>query len=164
MSGIFLNASSVADVDKDFLKRKQVQRNNIEFVFPDGFAQLRLIEECRALNALDIEEPDNFDLMYDITMQMLTGKTVLINFIEKDLTRVEIGKFHVTDRYMNLRGAEIIDEYPILVNWLVEFIAGYLGKKYPRSSKEAQAKMSEREERMKSLPQEETVRMSSIGR
>lgn len=164
MSGIFLNASSVADVDKDFLKRKQIQRNNIEFVFPDGFAQLRLIEECRALNALDLEEPDNFDLMYDITMQMLTGKTVLVNFIEKDLTRVEIGKFHVTDRYMNLRGAEIIDEYPILVNWLVEFIAGYLGKKYPRSSKEAQAKMSEREERMKSLPQEETVRMSSIGR
>ena len=164
MSGIFLNASSVADVDKDFLKRKQIQRNNIEFVFPDGFTQLRLIEECRALNALDLEEPDNFDLMYDITMQMLTGKTVLVNFVEKDLTRVEIGKFHVTDRYMNLRGAELIDEYPILVNWLVEFIAGYLGKKYPRSSKDVQAKMSEREERMKSLPQEETVRMSSIGK
>jgi hypothetical protein len=164
MSGIFLNASSVADVDKDFLKRKQIQRNNIEFVFPDGFTQLRLIEECRALNALDMEVPENFDLMYDITMQMLTGKSVIINFVEKDLTRTEIGKFHVTDRYMNLRGAVIIDEYPILVNWLVEFIAGYLGKKYPRSSKEVQAKMSEREERMKSLPQEETVRMSSIGR
>lgn len=164
MSGVFLNASSVADVDKDFLKRKQIQRNNIEFVFPDGFTQLRLIEECRALNALDIEVPENFDLMYDITMQMLTGKSVIVNFVEKDLSRVEIGKFHVTDRYMNLRGAELIDEYPILVNWLVEFIAGYLGKKYPRSSKEAQAKMSEREERMKSLPQKETVRMSSIGR
>lgn len=164
MSGVFLNASSVADVDKDFLKRKQIQRNNIEFVFPDGFTQLRLIEECRALNALDVEVPENFDLMYDITMQMLTGKSVIVNFVEKDLSRVEIGKFHVTDRYMNLRGAELIDEYPILVNWLVEFIAGYLGKKYPRSSKEAQAKMSEREERMKSLPQKETVRMSSIGR
>ena len=164
MSGIFLNASSVADVDKDFLKRKQIQRNNIEFVFPDGFTQLRLIEECRALNALDLEEPDNFDLMYDITMQMLTGKTVLVNFVEKDLTRVEIGKFHVTDRYMNLRGAELIDEYPILVNWLVEFIAGYLGKKYPRSSKDVQAKMSERREHLKSLPQEETGRMSSIGK
>ncbi len=164
MSGIFLNASSVADVDKDFLKRKQIQRNNIEFVFPDGFTQLRLIEECRALNALDLEEPDNFDLMYDITMQMLTGKTVLVNFVEKDLTRVEIGKFHVTDRYMNLRGAELIDEYPILVNWLVEFIAGYLGKKYPRSSKDVQAKMSERREHLKSLPQEATVRMSSIGK
>jgi hypothetical protein len=163
MNTVFLNASSVADVDKDFLKRKQIQRNNIEFVFPDGFTQLRLIEECRALNALDLEEPDNFDLIYDITMQMLTGKTVLVNFVEKDLTRVEIGKFHVTDRYMNLRGVELIDEYPILVNWLVEFIAGYLGKKYPRSSKDVQAKMSEREERMKSLPQEETVRMSSIG-
>lgn len=164
MSGVFLNASSVADVDRDFLKRKQIQRNNIEFVFPDGFTQLRLIEECRALNALDVEVPENFDLMYDITMQMLTGKSVIVNFVEKDLSRVEIGKFHVTDRYMNLRGAELIDEYPILVNWLVEFIAGYLGKKYPRSSKEVQAKMSERRELMKSLPQKETVRMSSVGR
>lgn len=164
MSGVFLNASSVADVDRDFLKRKQIQRNNIEFVFPDGFTQLRLIEECRALNALDVEVPENFDLMYDITMQMLTGKSVIVNFVEKDLSRVEIGKFHVTDRYMNLRGAELIDEYPILVNWLVEFIAGYLGKKYPRSSKEVQAKMSERKELMKSLPQKETVRMSSTGR
>lgn len=164
MNGVFLNASSVADVDRDFLKRKQIQRNNIEFVFPDGFTQLRLIEECRALNALDVEVPENFDLMYDITMQMLTGKSVIVNFVERDLSRVEIGKFHVTDRYMNLRGAELIDEYPILVNWLVEFIAGYLGKKYPRSSKEVQAKMSERRELMKSLPQEETVRMSSVGR
>ena len=164
MSGVFLNASSVADVDRDFLKRKQIQRNNIEFVFPDGFTQLRLIEECRALNALDVEVPENFDLMYDITMQMLTGKSVIVNFVEKDLSRVEIGKFHVTDRYMNLRGAELIDEHPILVNWLVEFIAGYLGKKYPRSSKEVQAKMSERRELMKSLPQKETVRMSSTGR
>ncbi len=161
MGGIFLNASSVADTDRDFIKRKQVQRNNIEFVFPDGFAQLRLIEECRALNALDISEPDNFDLMYDITMQMLTGKTVIVNFVEKNLVRTEIGKFHVTDRYMNLRGAEIIDEYPILINWLVEFIAGYLGKKYPRSSKEVQAQMSERKELMKSLPPEATVRMSA---
>ena len=100
--------------------------------------------------------------MYDITMQMLTGKTVLVNFVEQDLTRTQIGKFHVTDRYMNLRSADIIDEYPILVNWLVEFIAGYLGKKYPRSLKEVQARMSEREERLKSLPKQSTVRMSTL--
>ena len=151
MAGIFLDASSIANVTEDYVKRLQVQRKNIEFSFPEGFTQLRLIEECRALNALDVENPDNFDLMYDITMQMLTGKTVIVNYIEKNLSRVEIGKFHVTDRYMNLRSADIIDSYPILVNWLVEFIAGYLGKKYPRSLKEIQAKMSEKEEPTKSL-------------
>lgn len=164
MDKVFLNASSIADTEEDFIRRRQLQRSNIEFVFPEGFTQLRLIEECRAINALDVDDPDNFDLMYDITMQMLTGKTVLVNFVEQDLTRTQIGKFHVTDRYMNLRSADIIDEYPILVNWLVEFIAGYLGKKYPRSLKEVQARMSEREERLKSLPKQSQVRMSTLAR
>lgn len=163
MSSVFLNASCLADKDRDRLTKLHIQRNSIEFEFPDGFTPLRLIEECRALNALDVEDPDNFDLMYDITMQMLVGKAVLIHYVDNTLTRTMIGKFVVTDRYMNLRSADIIDEYPVLVNWLVEFVAGYLGKKYPRSLKEVQAKMSEREELMKkSLPKETTVRMSAI--
>lgn len=151
MNGVFLNASSIAETEADTVRRLKIQRNNIEFGFPDGFTELRLIEECRALNALDVENPDNFDLMYDITMQMLVGKVVIIYFIDKDNTRNQIGQFLVTGRYMNLRSADIIDTYPILVNWLVEFIAGYLGKKYPRSLKDIQARMSERKERMKSL-------------
>lgn len=160
MAGVFLDASSIASVEEDFVRKLQIQRNCIEFSFPEGFTQLRLIEECRALNALDMSDADNFDLMYDITMQMLVGKTVIVNFIDKDLSRKVIGKFHVTDRYMNLRSADIIDEYPVLVNWLVEFVAGYLGKKYPRSLNDIQAKMSEREGRMKSLTPSPTVRMS----
>ena len=88
--------------------------------------------------------------MYDITMQMLVGKIVAIDFVEGN-QKEEIARFVVTDRYMNLRSIDIIDEYPVLVNWLVEFIASYLGKKYPRSLKNFQATMSERKERMKSL-------------
>lgn len=150
MAKVFLDASMIASKEDDVVRRLRIQRNCIEFEFPEGFTPLRLIEECRALNALDLEDPDNFDLMYDITMQMLVGKTVLVNFIDnKDLHRTTIGKFHVTDRYMNLRSADIIDSYPILVNWLVEFVAGYLGKKYPRSLNDIQAKMSEREGHMK---------------
>ena len=127
-----------------------MQQEKIRFEFPQGFTQLRLIEECRALNALDVSDPDNFDLMYDITMQMLVGKIVAIDFVEGN-QKEEIARFVVTDRYMNMRSIDIIDEYPVLVNWLVEFIAGYLGKKYPRSLKNFQATMSERKERMKSL-------------
>ena len=166
MNGVFLNASNIADKDVENIRRYKVQQNNIEFYFPDGFAELRLIEECRALNALDVEDPDNFDLLYDITMQMLTGKVVLVYYIDENTQRNLIGKFCVTNRYMNLRSADIIDAYPILVNWLVEFISGYLGKKYPRSLQDVQAKMSEREERMKSLKQTEetTVKMQSAGR
>lgn len=154
MQGIFLDASVIKNKPVEEAIKLSVQQENIEFSFPDGFTQLRLIEECRALNALDMSDPDNFDLMYDITMQMLVGKIVVISFKEGSVKK-ELSRFVVTNRYMNLRGVDIIDQYPVLVNWLVEFIAGYLGKKYPRSFKDYQATMSEREERMKSLRKKE---------
>ena len=161
MNGVFLDASILRNKQVEEAIRYNVQQNNIRFEFPQGFEQLRLIEECRALNALDVSDPDNFDLMYDITMQMLTGKVVFIYFVDDDLVKHEIGRFVVTDRYMNMRTIDVIDEYPVLMNWLVEFIAGMLGKKYPRSLKNIQATMSEREERMKSLNQNQaTVKAS----
>lgn len=151
---IELDSSSMLDLEDDEIYRENIKYNQIKFEFPDGFAQLRLIEECRAINALDVSEPDNFDLMYDITMQMLVGKAVVIKYTEDD-REVILDKFIVTDRYMNLRSIGIIDSYPMIVNWLVEFIAGYLGKKYPRSLKNIQAVMSEREEHLKSLKKNE---------
>ena len=161
MDGVFLDASVLRGNEIEDTVRYNIQHNNILFEFPDGFTQLRLIEECRALNCLDVSDPDNFDMMYDITMQMLVGKPVFIYFIDEKDKKHEVTKFVVTDRYMNLRGVDMIDEYPVLVNWLVEFVAGYLGKKYPRSLKDIQAKMSEREERMKkSLNEKVEVRTS----
>lgn len=161
MNGVFLDASVLRGNEIEDTVRYNIQHNNILFEFPDGFTQLRLIEECRALNCLDVSDPDNFDMMYDITMQMLVGKPVFIYFIDEKDEKHEVTRFVVTDRYMNLRGVDMIDEYPVLVNWLVEFVAGYLGKKYPRSLKDIQAKMSEREERMKkSLKEKVEVRTS----
>lgn len=151
MAGVFLDASILADSHRTEVSRYNVQQSRISFEFPEGFAQLRLIEECRALNALDVSDPDNFDLMYDITMQMLVGKVVFIFFTDDNDKKHELARFVVTNRYMDLRGVDAIDEYPTLVNWLVEFIAEYLAKKFPRSLKDFQATMSEREERMKSL-------------
>lgn len=151
MNGVFLDASALRNSEAEAVIRYNIQQNRILFDFPDGFAELRLIEECRALNALDITDPDNFDLMFDITMQMITGKLCHVYFVDEADIRHELGRFVVNDRYMNLRTIDVFDEYPILMNWLVEFVAGYLGKKYPRSLKDFQATMSEREERMKSL-------------
>ena len=159
-NGVFLDASVIQDIERDEAIRYNIQQNKIGFDFPNGFEKIRLIEECRALNALDVKNPDNFDLIYDIMMQMLTGKPVFIYYLENG-NKIELSSFVVTNRYMNLRGVGFIDEYPIVVNWMVEFIAGYLGKKYPRSLESIQATMSEREERMKSLKQEEvTIRTS----
>jgi hypothetical protein len=65
-------------------------------------------------------------------MQMLVGKTVFI-YLRDDKNRpVLLDKFICTDRYMDLRGVPCINEYPVIVNWLVKFVAGHLRKKYPR--------------------------------
>jgi hypothetical protein len=154
MNSVFLDASILKGRQQDEAERIDVQQNKIRFEFPNGFADIRLIEECRAVNALDVSIPDNFDLIYDITMQMLIGKPVFIYFVENG-RKAEVAHFVVTNRYMDLRGVPFICEYPIAVNWLVEFIAGYLGKKYPRSLKNIQAKVSEREELMKKSLKEE---------
>ena len=83
--GVFLDASVLRGNNIEETVRYNIQHNNILFEFPEGFTQLRLIEECRALNCLDVSDPDNFDMIYDITMQMLVGKTVFIYFVdEKD--------------------------------------------------------------------------------
>ena len=162
MNGVFLDASILKGRVQEEQEKVDVQQNKIRFEFPQGFSDIRLIEECRALNALDLSNPDNFDFMYDITMQMLNGKVVFIYFMEGN-KKVEVARFVVTSRYMDLRGVPFIYEFPIVVNWLVEFIAGYLGKKYPRSLENIQAKVSEREEHMKkSLKEKVKVKTSSM--
>lgn len=160
MQGVFLDASALRNREYVDVVKMDVQQNRIRFEFPDGLNQLRLIEECRAVNALDMSNPDNFDLMYDMTIQMLIGKPAFVYYIE-DNKKVEMAHFVVTDRYMNLRSIDIIDEYPILVNWLVEFVAGMLAKKFPRSLNSIQAVMSERKERMKSLNQMEEEKLTT---
>lgn len=163
MNNVFLDASILKGKQADEQEKIDVQQNKIRFEFPQGFSDIRLIEECRAINALDVSIPENFDLMYDITMQMLNGKVVFIYFVE-GLKKTEVARFVVTSRYMDLRGVPFINSYPIAVNWLVEFISGYLGKKYPRSLKDIQARVSESEERMKkSLKEKVKIRASSLS-
>lgn len=148
---VFLDASIMRDKMMDKAIKKDIQYNCIGFEFPSGLTELRLIEECRALNCLDLTNPDNFDFMYDITMQMLTGKVCQIMFTDDFGQKSIIAEFVVTDKFMNLRGVPLIDAYPVIVNWLVEFVTEYLAKKFPRSLEDCQAKMSVKKEPMTSL-------------
>lgn len=122
-----LDASILDSKEQVEAFREDVQLNRISFEFPAGFATIPLIEECRALNALD-----DFDLMYDISMQLLTEKPVLIYMSDQMENKYCIAKFVVTCKEMDLRGVDVINSYPIIVNWMVEFIAEALRKKYPR--------------------------------
>lgn len=161
MESVFLDSSVLVKKTSNLNKAYKIKEENIIFEFPQGFTQLRLIEECRALNCMDLENPDNFDFMFDITMQMLTGKPVFIYFRTEDGGKEEVEHFVVTDRYMNLRGVDFIDLYPVVVNWLVEFVSGELAKKFPRSLDDIRSQMSKRnEERMKKEKEKTEVRTS----
>jgi hypothetical protein len=121
-----LDASVLDHAETHKVVKEDVKQNRIEYIFPDGLNQVDLIEECRALTMLD-----DFDTMYDLAMQMLVGKPVIINLKNFDGSRTELCNFQVVDRYQNLRGVGAIDEYPCLVTWLTEFIGAHLLKKYP---------------------------------
>jgi hypothetical protein len=125
-----LDASVLDHAETHKIIRDDIKQNRIEYIFPDGFNQVDLLEECRALTMLD-----DFDTMYDLTMQMLVGKPVAINIRNLDGSKTELCSFQVVDRYQNLRGVVAIDEYPWLVTWLTEFIGAYISKKYPLPGK-----------------------------
>jgi len=131
-----LDANVLANRERHNTIKLDVQLNRIRFVFPEGLQTIPLIEECRALNALE-----DFDLMFDITMQLLTEKGVYIYLMDYEDKEHLVAKFVVTDRYMDLRGVPFINQYPVVVTWLVDFIAGLLAKKYPRLSSEELSSM-----------------------
>ena len=117
--------------------REDVKLNRIEFIFPDQLNQVDIREEARALTQLD-----DFDTMYDLTMQMLEKKTLVINIMNLDGSRTELCNFYIVDRFMNLRGIEAINKYPCLITWLAEFMSVYVSKKFPlptQSQPQAQA-------------------------
>jgi hypothetical protein len=123
---VFLDASILDDAEEFHVIRDDVQLNRIEFVFPSGFSKVDLLEECRAL--CDIE---NFDVMYDLTMQMLSGRDLAINIKNDDGSKTCLDQAHITDKMMDMRSIDAINEWPCLMNWLVEFIGAMLSRNFP---------------------------------
>jgi len=127
-----LDASSLEFEEAHKAIREDIKQSRMIYEFPSGFNKLSLFEECRALTMLD-----DFQAMYDITMQLLVDKDLTIKMRNNDGSVTTLCEVHVTDRFQNLRGVDVIDKYPILVTWLAEFIAADLLKKYPLPGKEA---------------------------
>lgn len=155
LRSFMLDSSVLVKKEEYAIVREDVKQNGVRFFFPEGFNDLDLIEECRAL-----QNPDDFDLMFDITMQMLVGKPVVIYVRNRANEAVEWLKFQVTDRYQNLRSYEKIDSYPMVILWLTEFIAGHLLKKFPMlgSENSGSSKASKKQEKgpRKDKPKVET--------
>jgi hypothetical protein len=120
-----LDASILDDVEEHKLAAEDIKQHRIKYVFPEGLNQVELFEECRALTLLD-----DFDAMYDFTMRSLVGKSVVI-LLEYGGVWRELCCFQVVDIMQDLRGVQEINDWPILVTWLTEFIGAYLARKYP---------------------------------
>jgi hypothetical protein len=121
-----LDASVLELREEHKIISEDIKRNRVAFEFPDGLGEIDISEECRALALID-----DFEAMYDYTMQKLVGKSVVIWMRQDDGSKTLLCQFHVSDRYQNLHGVEEIDRWPVLMNWLTEFIGAHLAKQYP---------------------------------
>ena len=126
-----LDASVIEHAETHKIIREDIKMNRAVFRFPDGFNRVSLFEECRALTQLD-----DFDTMYDLTMQLLENRDLEIYIRDDSGNPVKVCEMHIVDRYQDLRsGYAFIDEYPVVITWLTEFISAYLTKKYPLPGK-----------------------------
>ena len=121
-----VDSSILESLEERVITREDIKHNRMEYEFPQSLAKVDIFEECRALN--DVED---FELMYKLMMKMLADKDVIIRIKDYNGTKRELCRFHVTDEDMDLRGVDALDEYPVLINWLVEYIGAVLLKKYP---------------------------------
>lgn len=114
--------------------REDIRMNRVKYKFPSGLNQLTLFEECRALAVIDnprIDYDTRFQAMYDVTMQMLEKKDLGIYLVLDDGTEKELCMAHVTNRFQDLTGYNVIANYPCLIEWLIQFIIEELVKKFP---------------------------------
>ena len=126
---LVLDATALENKEQVTELRELIKLDRIEFVFPHGLADVPVLEECRAL--CDLE---NFEVMYDLTMQYLADREIIINIFNNDGSKTELGAMHVQNKFTDLRSMQCVADFPYLVNWLTEFMAGYLSKKFPLPS------------------------------
>jgi hypothetical protein len=135
---IVLDASVLDGKESDELVREEIKLTNIIFEFPYVLTDVDLRETCRAL--CDLE---NFDVLYDYTMQALSGKTLKVWMRGMDGAKYLLDEVHIVDKYQDLRIVDCFAEWPWLVNWLVEFMGAYLGKQFPMPGQKPVRKASE---------------------
>lgn len=140
--------ASIMDSASDLeLIRDYIKENRIEFnIFAPGGDVLKgvpLFEQCRALC-----DTEDFDNMYDFTMRCLQGKRLVIYIRDDDGSRRAIGDAVIQDRMDDMTLVfPVFGEYPVLMNWLVEWMGAYIAKKFPLPMSAAGQTAAETEKR-----------------
>ena len=149
----FIVDSSVLQHQEEYdAIKEEIKEHRVIFEFPGGVNDIDLLTRCRMLCSTD-----NFDLCYETVLEMLEGKPVKISLRNYDnKTTTLFAEFQVVNKDMDLKSVPVLNEYPIIVNWMVEFIVGLELKKFPlplRSSSESQVKAEKKSKRSKKKSQ-----------
>jgi len=124
----FIVDSSVLQNQEDFdIIKDEIKHHRVIFEFPDGVNDIDLLDRCRMLCATD-----DFEICYETVLAMLEGKPVRVSLRNYDnVTTSLFAEFQVVNKEMDLKSIPALNDYPIVVNWLVEFIVGLELKKFP---------------------------------
>ena len=145
----FILDSSVLQNQEEFdAIKEEIKQNRVIFEFPGGLNDIDLLDRCRMLCA-----SDDFELCYETVLAMLEGKPVKVFLRNYDNKTTSLfAEFQVTNKEMDLKGIPALNDYPVIVTWLVEFIVGLELKKFPlplRESSESVTEVSEAGEKKK---------------
>jgi len=148
----FILDSSVLQNQEEFDAIKdEIKQHRVIFEFPDGINDIDLLDRCRMLCS-----PDDFDLCYETILSMLEGKPVRVSLKNYDNVSItNFTEFQVVNKDMDLKAVPALKEYPIIVNWLVEFLVGLELKKFPlplnesTETKIAEPKAEEKKKKIK---------------
>mgnify|MGYP003605001260 CR=1 FL=1 len=125
--GFILDSSILRDQEEFDAIKEEIKQYRVIFEFPDGLNNIDLLDRCRMLCS-----SDNFDLCYETVLSMLEGKPVIISLKNYDnATTSKFTEFQVVNKDMDLKAIPALNDYPIIVNWLVEFVVGLELKKFP---------------------------------
>ena len=145
----FILDSSVLQNQEEFdAIKEEIKQNRVIFEFPGGLNDIDLLDRCRMLCA-----SDDFELCYETVLAMLEGKPVRVLLRNYDNKTTSLfAEFQVVNKEMDLKAIPALNDYPIIVTWLVEFIVGLELKKFPlplRESSENGTEVSEAGEKKK---------------
>jgi len=147
----FIVDSSVLKHQEEFeLVKEEIKQHRVIFEFAGGFNDIDLFDRCRMLCSTD-----DFETCYDTVLAMLEGKPVKILLRNYDnVTTSVFAEFQIVNKDMDLKAIPALNEYPIVVNWLVEFIVGLEVKKFPlpmqtSSTSKTQAEAEEKKPKKK---------------
>ena len=122
-----LDSSILQDQEEYDILKEEIKQNRVIFEFPGGINDIDVLDRCRMLCATD-----NFEVCYETVLEMLEGKPVRVSLRNYDNKTVSLhSEFQIVNKDMDLKAIPALNEYPIIVNWLVEFIVGLELKKFP---------------------------------